>query len=112
MDYQVINQEFNRALRERNKLSPLEKAKLDFKNRLFPGWRLMGGKESDLEMIELKKTLVAFFTSDPQWPYAPSDIWLPIISANKNKTDQTSKYFEYIMRHDHCVREWVKYNTT
>ena len=100
-----INEDFDLELKIRSRLPALEKAKLDFTKRLFPGWKLSGGAETDPEMIELKKTLVSFFTSDPQWPYAPSDIWWPIISQRTNK--DSSKYFEFVFRHDKEVRRWM-----
>lgn len=108
MHMKEVVKDFENELFRLSQQDPTTKAKREMKNRVLTGWRLSGHKREDPEMMEVYTTLIEFFKTHPKHPYAPIQLWWPIMANRLKKSLYVSRFYEYIMRHEAQVDIYMK----
>lgn len=115
------NQEWNDTCRFMSKRSIEEKITIELTNRILPGLELAKIKLSDEQIAVMEINIKTFFEANPKYPRCPMRIWWPFIRehiAPKNKKTKKrpnpniflAKWWEYVLRNDNAIEEWLKYN--
>lgn len=104
-----LNREFNDKMQFYADQLPEEKAKREMRSRLLPGWTKSGGKREDPELRVVYEWILEFFVQNPQHPWCPVALWWDILRGSMRKTNWSSKFYEYVMRHDSEVDKWLKW---
>lgn len=98
-----------------------EKVTIELTNRIIPGVELNKIKLFDAQIASMELHIKTFFEENPKYPRCPMRIWWPFIAEviapinQKTKKRNTSslrmnKWWEYILRNDEAIAEWLKYN--
>lgn len=109
-----------------SKLTAEEKAQKELNIRILPGWRLAKLPENDPVLAEIYDVILNFFDKNPLYPRCPMKVWWSlvadkiapereikiggqIIKKRSNPNVYLGKWFNYIMRNDEAIENWVKY---
>lgn len=104
-----------------SKLSIDEKTNVEFSNRILPGLKLAKIDLPDELYEPMKANVMQFFKDNPNYPRCPMRIWWPFVRAKiallNKKTKKRpnpnmflSKWWEYILRNDNAIQEWLQYH--
>lgn len=115
------NREWHETCLKMSKYSLEDKIIIELTNRIFPGLKLNKIKLSDQQIAVMESNISQFFINNPKYPRCPMRIWWIFIANEvapinpKTKTRKTSflrmnKWWDYILRNDEAIAEWLKYN--
>lgn len=120
------NQEWNQRCANNAKRSAEEKARKDLDIRILPGWRLAKLPENDPVLADIYDAILYFLDKNPLYPRCPMKVWWPLVAdkiapisrikvgdtfieKRANPNVYLGKWFNYIMRNDEAIENWVKY---
>lgn len=115
------NKEWDETCKTMSKRSIADKTTIELTNRIIPGLELNKIKLTDEQIGVMEYNIKTFFEDNKKYPRCPMRIWWPFIAEEvapmnpktkkrKSLFIRMNKWWDYVIRNDEAIIEWLKYN--